>query len=351
MAQRTINITLEYLERAASDPDFREALALAMMIKANYSNSVFMNHSLRRLQSLMHINFQHMSKALKKAMGFGLVKTVTYMTVKGKERTDLIAARLPKEGRYARINICDSNHGKQMFLQSNIQDNLDTHSRTNRHQSLKDVCDLLLLAFLTVRLEGYSKRYDAEKWQGLERLKKHAGKAGVQKTVEEASNRRKREGENFLNTGFSYDKMGDMFGGTLTRYKIAALVRKGKEEGLFTSERHDIVVKGDDPFSRPTGPLKPEGRGIRGLFKASMKAYAGIVKSEYLDATIAYNRLETVAPLMKRCYRGVITEGNMPVPVWLMRMANSYHTYCSIVGRRRRSMKGSAKAYNCDHVR
>ena len=344
--ERIINIPLEYLDRAAKDPEFGDALALAMMIKANHGSSVFMDFSLRRLQSVFHVNFQHLSKTVKNAIKFGLLIIKEYKTVKEGERTDLVAPKIPRGDKFVRIHVCDSNYGVQMYLESKTQDNNKIYSQSTKRQTLKDVYDLLLLAALTVRLTWYSDKYDAEKWQNLG-MKRHAGKKCVQKAAEEESKRVTEE--NILNTGFSYDRMVDMFEGVLTRYKMRMLVKKGKDEGLFTSRRHDRIVKDDDLFTYSPDPTpQPTSNWLRGLFEASVKAYA----DEFRFAKIAYNRLETVAPLYKRCYRGTILDGNTPMPVWFMRMGNSYHTCCDIIGKRR-SLSGrrSVRTYNRDHVR
>ncbi len=354
MGYRTINIPLMYLERAASDPDFSEALALTLMIKANYQSSVLMDYSLRRLQSLIHLNFMHLRKVVANALEFGLVKIISYRTVKGKDRTDMVAQSMIEDMKCVSIYICDSDFGKQIYLHSNIQDNRDIYSRAVKRQTLKDVSDLILLSALFVNLNGYDKKYDAEKWHESERLRKKARRLGMQKLVEMDRKPKTMGLEHYLNTGYSYDKMGDVFYGTLTRYKIMKLVKRGIEDGLFTCERNDMLVKYDNPYTNRPMAVHAGSSGVREAFEAMGEAYAKAMKAEQSNLQFSYNKFQTVANLRKRGYQGLIVENGEQKPVWFMRMANSYHICSDALRWMRRphvSSRKKTKAYNRDHVR
>lgn len=337
-----LNIPLKQLARAAKDPCFREALALAVILKANYGSSVLMQFSLRKLQSLIKTNFYTLQRAVDNALKFRLLKKDTYVTRNGVGRTDIIATKFSGNGKCVKLKVAGDLNNKRLFLNND----------KGKPQTLKEVCELLLMSSVTVAVKSYEKKYDAEKWQGKEKIQKKLLHYGVQ-NFDMDETPKVLSKENRHNTGYSYERMGDIFDGTLTRYKVMDIVKKCKEDGLFTSKRHDMSVMLYDPNARPV-TVNPEKKGIRAAFEAGVRATAIMTRRE-AEQTYAYDKMSKVVNISKRGYIGTLKDDDELCDVWMMRMANSYHLSCDIIGyrgsNRRRTPNKRIKDYNRDHLR
>lgn len=382
---RVITLPLTMLNKAANDYDFCRALALVMMIKANYTSSIVMDFSLRKLRSLLHINFDTMQRIYNKAVDEGLLKVVEYDTVHGEHRTDLLATKFKRSKWQVRFHVCETDDGVKLYMKSNFQDNRSRYMESKGRQSLNDVADLILLSKIVCLVSRYSKKYDSNlvcvlKSQFNINMSRDTTYSGMRKFARMCQPRAIGT-ESVLNTGFSYERFMKVFNG-ITRYKIMKLIRLGVSDRLFKTEKNFMPIKyvKDDNeeryYERSYIPLPEKGATAREIMRYSTENYRIAMKIVYESKVASYNNDSKQVNLNRRAFKGtayVEENGEMALRrVWLMRMANSYFI-CSDVLRRynnpQRYMPGAVAekakrdaerqarrralrhAYNKDHVR
>lgn len=274
MKARVLNISQELAMRAATDPDFGLALAFVVLIKANSVSSVIKNCSIRDFKSRYHIGSDKIRKAIKIGLEEGLLHSFTLKDKHGKSIKYMRAMPVKeKKGWHSRLSICDSPSGKQIYLESNVKNNYNKYSQLTTTPSLSDVQNLFIIVMLDKLNKGYWRGRD----QVLRKKLQISGSANLLKQCRNFDQMREFESKTFnssavnnygwINTGYSYRKMSESCGRYVSMYKVAKLMHKAIDDGLFAVIENRICVREGSSLHRhwndDLGVPRPDRRSPR----------------------------------------------------------------------------------------
>ena len=129
---------------ASRDKFFTNVLAAMTMIKAQHSNSVITDFSIRKLKNMLHTSTDKTSKILQ----FMLDENFAHYRFTKNGRCDLHLATFRRDRRaktllVSYVHICNSPAGKQIYLSSNICDNEEKAMKSTTVQTLHDVVRII----------------------------------------------------------------------------------------------------------------------------------------------------------------------------------------------------------------
>lgn len=217
------------------------ALALAIMIKANFVSSTFKDATATSLMSYFHLKHNTLKKALHKGLEMGLLTHVYRVDKKGIQHKDLKAVKLHANGRCSlKLNIVDTKFGRAVYIHTNHKNLHYKYQNAESFQSINDVMDLLLLSKTLSLFKKHNKIFDCQLRQACLDLYPNSGDklyAGAAKSLSQYEHLACSIQEeipvgtiNCLNCGYSLDKMLSHFGAFVTRYKLRKLLHSANQQ-------------------------------------------------------------------------------------------------------------------------
>ena len=339
---RHLNIQFSHISHAASDMRYCEALALNVMIKAKYVNSIISDYSLRKLQKMFHIKFSTIQGAVRYGINKGLLKEITRIDKHGVTHKNLKAMPIMARGHFSIVmRICDSKHGKQIFMESNARKNSERYSKAKSYQSLKDVMDMIWLAKIMCIIGHYTKEYNSEIVKMHKEMHvqlKHFSQCSYGAMCKHARRAKNHVGgkPTYLNTGISHDKICSLFKGNLSIYKIKKLIKLGQKDKLFKTMKQYIRVSrlSDIPVSSNVSAA-PKSKSIADIFRYAVETETHRLSAFQERYTVRDKEGNVIKNLLDKQYSGRGTNSGET----FVRMANSYFLYASVIGGRKRNYK------------
>lgn len=332
--------------RAATDPDFGLALAFVVLIKANSVSSVIKQYSIRDFKNRYHIGSDKIRTAIKIGLKEKLLRSFTLKDKHGKPIKYLRALRIhKKKGWHSRLSICDSPSGKQIYLESKVKKNYDKYSQLTTPLSLSNVQDLFIIIMLDKLNKGYWKGRDL----ALRRKLEQSGSANLLKQCKDFEQMRSFESKacnsssvnnyEWVNTGYSYRKMSESCGKYVSLYKVARLMHKAVEDGLFSIIENRICVREGSSRHRHwndnLGVPLPNPRSSRWaieMFEYPAKQEQAIKDNQHLFCDQVYKNPVTgeLENLDARCYWGAKRKKKIVRQDKLLREKNADGVYMPV---------------------
>lgn len=344
-----------------STPDSLRALAFAVMIKASFISSTFKDADVTSLMSFFHLKHSTLKKALSKALEMGLVTYVYRTDNKGVQHKDLKAVRLNKSGRLTvKFNICDSKHGRIVYINTNLKDLHTQYQNSASYQSINDIMDMLVTAKIVLLVKRHSKVIDCQLRQACRELYPTSGeKYYGQFTTISQYERLYREMQNniplgvinVLNSGFSIERMLSNFGACVSRYKLEKLIHQSdqKHNHLFRTWTNIAYLDQTERLAKFSWKQKEQEKVVSPIdvFKNAYGELHNKRKGHYQaygKRFIDTDKNGKVINLHKNRGCFIFKENSNFL---VMPMANTYYIQCDpfvITGRKHRRVKKSEKA-------
>lgn len=144
MNSENLKIPSLLLSAASRDKFFTDILAAMVMVKAQHSNSIITNFSIRKFKKMLRTSTDKATKIL----NFLLEENLAGYRFTKNGRCDLRLASLrynkkQKVSLVSYVHICDSPAGKQIYLSSNTCDNEEKSMKSTTVQTLHDVVRII----------------------------------------------------------------------------------------------------------------------------------------------------------------------------------------------------------------
>lgn len=250
---RTLNVSYRHISKAITDPDYRLALSLNVLIHAHSVSSVIKNATLRELKKSFRLSADTLRKAIKTGIDNGLFLFFEHKGKSNKKTKYLRALPIKERGTVnTRLQICDSPVGKQIYLASTVKDNFIKYSQLTTPISLASVSELFIISKLDKQIKGYWKGRDQEFKRRLadrgsknliNRCKSFNSMRRLEQDILDGS---KVDCYDWLNTGYGLRRMSEKCGGrNTTLYLIRKCIHRAIEDGLFSVLTNQVCVRNE----------------------------------------------------------------------------------------------------------
>lgn len=238
MSDRTLNISKGHIIKAARDNEYLEALAFAIMIKANHRNSMMLNASKKSIMKFLHCNSSKADKIKRSAINLGLIRTI------GTNVNHLLVPKFKRKSkeRTVRLIIHKNDDGSlHAYIKSNFKEKKDFP-----YQTIADVKNLILAIAVLISIDthnGYINTLKNSKSRTISLHPKEKHCCSIRNKDRNANKLKDREISR-LNKGCSYGEiLQHMFRNSIGTYKVRQLIKFLETEQLLKVVENIIPIK------------------------------------------------------------------------------------------------------------
>lgn len=238
MNDRTLNISKGHIIKAARDNEYLEALAFAIMIKANHRNSMMLNASKKSIMKFLHCNSSKADKIKRSAINLGLIRTI------GTNVNHLLVPKFKRKSkeRTVRLIIHKNDDGSlHAYIKSNFKEKKDFP-----YQTIADVKNLILAIAVLICVDkhnGYINTLKNSKSREYSLRIKEERCCRIRNKDRNANKLKDREISR-LNKGCSYGEiLQHMFKNSIGTYKVRQLIKFLETEKLLKVIENIIPIK------------------------------------------------------------------------------------------------------------